>query len=53
MSDDGLQNHHPNGPAQGRDITPLPDLVHDTQRAGPVRARRPVYLDLLPPCNAG
>jgi NADPH-dependent glutamate synthase beta subunit-like oxidoreductase len=35
------------------DITRLPDLVHDTARAGPVRARRPVYLDLLPPCNAG
>jgi hypothetical protein len=21
--------------------------------AGPVRDRRPVYVDLLPPCNAG
>ncbi len=35
------------------ELTPLPDLVHDTARAGPVRTRRPVYLDLLPPCNAG
>jgi NADPH-dependent glutamate synthase beta subunit-like oxidoreductase len=33
-------------------MTPLPDLLHDAARAGPVR-RRPVYLDLLPPCNAG
>ena len=36
-----------------RDMTPLPDLAHDAARSGPVRARRPVYLDLLPPCNAG
>ena len=36
-----------------RDLTPLPDLQHDEARAGPVRTRRPVYLDLLPPCNAG
>jgi NADPH-dependent glutamate synthase beta subunit-like oxidoreductase len=34
-------------------MTPLPDLLHDAARAGPVRRRRPVYLDLLPPCNAG
>ncbi|HYB86511.1 MAG TPA: NAD(P)-binding protein [Streptosporangiaceae bacterium] len=34
-------------------MTPLPDLRHDVARAGPVRTRRPVYLDLLPPCNAG
>ncbi len=53
MSDDGLQTHHGNGHEPGRDITPLPDLVHDAARAGPVRVRRPVYLDLLPPCNAG
>lgn len=37
----------------GRDITPLPDLLHGRSRAGPVRSRRPVYVDLLPPCNAG
>jgi NADPH-dependent glutamate synthase beta subunit-like oxidoreductase len=36
-----------------RDLTPLPDLLHGAPRAGPVRSRRPVYLDLLPPCNAG
>jgi NADPH-dependent glutamate synthase beta subunit-like oxidoreductase len=35
-----------------RDITPLPDLAHGRSRAGPVRAERPVYVDLLPPCNA-
>ena len=35
------------------ELTPLPDLVHDAARAGPVRTKRPVYLDLLPPCNAG
>jgi NADPH-dependent glutamate synthase beta subunit-like oxidoreductase len=35
------------------DITPVPDLRHDLARGGPVRSRRPVYLDLLPPCNAG
>ncbi len=34
------------------ELTPLPDLRHDVARAGPVRTRRPVYLDLLPPCNA-
>lgn len=35
------------------DVTPLPDLLHGQPRAGPVRERRPVYVDLLPPCNAG
>ena len=35
------------------DLTPFPDLVHSRSRAGPVRERRPVYVDLLPPCNAG
>ena len=34
------------------DVTPLPDLVHGRSRAGPVRTERPVYVDLLPPCNA-
>jgi NADPH-dependent glutamate synthase beta subunit-like oxidoreductase len=38
---------------QWQDMTPLPDLLHDQPRGGPVRERRPVYLDLLPPCNAG
>jgi len=36
-----------------RDVTPLPDLVHGRSRSGPVRERRPLYVDLLPPCNAG
>jgi NADPH-dependent glutamate synthase beta subunit-like oxidoreductase len=35
------------------DMTPLPDLRHVRSTAGPVRDRRPVYVDLLPPCNAG
>jgi NADPH-dependent glutamate synthase beta subunit-like oxidoreductase len=35
------------------DVTMLPDLVHGHSRSGPVRERRPVYVDLLPPCNAG
>jgi len=35
------------------DMTPLPDLLHGRGRSGPVRQRRPVYVDLLPPCNAG
>ncbi len=35
------------------ELTPLPDLVHDAALTGPVRTRRPVYVDLLPPCNAG
>ncbi len=34
-----------------RDLTPLPDLLHGAPAAGPVRTRRPVYVDLLPPCN--
>jgi NADPH-dependent glutamate synthase beta subunit-like oxidoreductase len=36
-----------------RDVTPLPDLLHRRLGAAPVQARRPVYLDLLPPCNSG
>jgi NADPH-dependent glutamate synthase beta subunit-like oxidoreductase len=35
------------------ELTQLPDLAHGTQRAGPTRSRRPTYVDLLPPCNAG
>jgi NADPH-dependent glutamate synthase beta subunit-like oxidoreductase len=38
-------------PAPRADITPLPDLVHGHARSGPVRSERPVYVDLLPPCN--
>jgi hypothetical protein len=40
-------------PESRPDMTPLPDLTHGQSRSGPVRARRPVYVDLLPPCNAG
>jgi NADPH-dependent glutamate synthase beta subunit-like oxidoreductase len=36
-----------------RDVTALPDLLHGHSRSGPVRQSRPVYVDLLPPCNAG
>ncbi len=36
-----------------QDIASLPDLLHSHAGAGPVRVRRPLYLDLLPPCNAG
>ncbi|MDR3647461.1 MAG: NAD(P)-binding protein [Acidimicrobiales bacterium] len=36
-----------------RDVTRLPRLADEHSRAGPVRSRRPVYVDLLPPCNAG
>jgi len=35
------------------DLTPLPDLVQGAGLTGAARARRPVYVDLLPPCNAG
>jgi NADPH-dependent glutamate synthase beta subunit-like oxidoreductase len=33
-------------------MTALPDLGQGRPRAGPVRVERPVYVDLLPPCNA-
>jgi NADPH-dependent glutamate synthase beta subunit-like oxidoreductase len=32
------------------DLTHLPDLRHKPDH-GPVRSRRPIYQDLLPPCN--
>ena len=35
------------------DLTSLPDLRHGLAETGPVRSERPVYVDLLPPCNAG
>lgn len=35
------------------DLTAPPDLRLDQARGGPARTRRPIYLDLLPPCNAG
>jgi NADPH-dependent glutamate synthase beta subunit-like oxidoreductase len=36
-----------------RDVTRLPDLLQGRSHTGPVRERRPLYVDLLPPCNAG
>jgi formate dehydrogenase (NADP+) beta subunit len=36
-----------------RDLTPLAPIGLGRTRSGPVREQRPVYLDLLPPCNAG
>ena len=43
----------PGGARSRTDITPVPDLEHGRSRTGPVRDARPVYVDLLPPCNAG
>ena len=36
-----------------RDVTRLPDLLQEHAHTGPVRERRPLYVDLLPPCNSG
>ncbi|MEO5744934.1 MAG: NAD(P)-binding protein [Terracoccus sp.] len=36
-----------------RDLTPPAPLGLGRLRAGPVRLNRPVYVDLMPPCNAG
>ncbi len=36
-----------------RDLTPPAPLGLGRLRAGPVRLSRPVYVDLMPPCNAG
>ena len=35
------------------DVTGLPNLLTSTGRVAPVRSRRPIYLDMLPPCIAG
>jgi NADPH-dependent glutamate synthase beta subunit-like oxidoreductase len=35
---------------QRTDLTPIVDLLHE-KGTGPVRTRRPTYVDLLPPCN--
>lgn len=35
-----------------RDVAEIPNLATTTGRAGPVRSRKPVYVDLLPPCNS-
>lgn len=40
-------------PGPDRDLTPPAPLGLGRLRAGPVRSQRPVYVDLLPPCNAG
>ena len=56
MANDGRQSAVSGAGAMSspsHDITPLPDLLHSIARSGPVRERRPVYVDLLPPCNAG
>ncbi|HYO86225.1 MAG TPA: NAD(P)-binding protein [Dermatophilaceae bacterium] len=39
--------------SEPRDITRVPDLSQGRGRVGPVRSRKPLYVDLLPPCNAG
>jgi NADPH-dependent glutamate synthase beta subunit-like oxidoreductase len=44
--------HRP-APGPSQDVAPLADLSHGHAGAGPVREHRPVYVDLLPPCNAG
>lgn len=36
--------------ARQTDFTPVIDLLRE-KGTGPIRARRPVYVDLLPPCN--
>jgi NADPH-dependent glutamate synthase beta subunit-like oxidoreductase len=36
---------------QPKDMTRPPDLAVQHERTGPFRTRRPVYVDLLPPCN--
>lgn len=33
------------------DLAARPDLAHELVRAGPTRRTRPVFVDLLPPCN--
>lgn len=38
---------HPN------DLTPQANLEQTSGRVAPVRTRMPIYVDLLPPCNAG
>ncbi|MBB1509732.1 NAD(P)-binding protein [Tessaracoccus sp. MC1756] len=36
-----------------KDMTVQPDLSASQGRVAAVRSRRPIYLDMLPPCNAG
>ena len=49
------RHHTPRAVSTGNwsgDLTPLPDLQQTRSRTGPVRQERPVYVDLLPPCNS-
>ena len=39
-----------NMPHRPIEMTRQPDLAHE-RRTGPLRTQRPVYVDLLPPCN--
>ncbi len=39
--------------SERKDMTLLPDLARTEGRVAPVRTRKPIYLDMLPPCNAG
>lgn len=41
---------HANTATRPRDLTSVVDLTRD-KGTGPFRTRRPVYVDLLPPCN--
>ena len=43
----------PGAARSATDITPSTDLAYGRSRTGAVRTERPVYVDLLPPCNAG
>jgi len=36
---------------QPKDMTRPLDLTHEERTAGPFRTQRPLYVDLLPPCN--
>ena len=47
-----LINHNPGIMKRGKkDMTSPPDLKGHGISAGPIRQQRPVYVDLLPPCN--
>jgi len=53
MAEQSSDGAHAFAAAHRGDVMALPDLLHGRPRAGSVRDRRPVYVDLLPPCNAG
>ena len=49
------RHHTPRAVSTGNwsgDLTRQPDLQQARSRTGPVRQERPVYVDLLPPCNS-